>query len=330
MKNKIQTIEEMVGKGRIRQGELLSAHTSFKVGGPAEGYIDVEKVDDLVKIVKSCRKNKIPFLILGGGTNVVVSDKGFRGVIIKNNCRKFEVVTMSGRMKNNENGWQMDVSKALIVAESGVIMNQLVRFSIEQGLSGLEYQLGLPGTVGGAIFMNSNFPKKDAYVGDALYKATILTKDGEIKEVDNSYFKFGYDKSILQETNEILLTAVFRFSPFDKKELWKRGTEAMEYRNKTQPKGPSAGCVFRNISIVDALRIKTPEQTTSAGYLIDKAGLKGKKIGNAMISNDHANFILNMGGAKAEDVIALVKLCEDEVFKKFGVKLNMEVRKIGF
>lgn len=109
MKNKIQTIEEMVGKGRIRQGELLSAHTSFKVGGPAEGYIDVEKVDDLVKIVKSCRKNKIPFLILGGGTNVVVSDKGFRGVIIKNNCRKFEVVTMSGRMKNNENGWQMDV-----------------------------------------------------------------------------------------------------------------------------------------------------------------------------------------------------------------------------
>lgn len=318
--------EKEFGAGKVRRSEPMSTHTTFKLGGIAEVYLQANTTEEIIKAVQLANELKIPVFVLGGGSNIIVSDKGIKGVVIKNNCRRFDIMRVSGRIKNRK----IDVDKALVLAESGVLMNQLVRFAIEQGLSGLEYQLGLPGTVGGAIFMNSNFPLEQKYVGDCLYKAKLLTREGVVKEVDKSYFRFGYDKSVLQETNEILLSAIFRFEPMDKKILWERGMEAMEYRNKTQPKGASAGCTFRNISIVDAINIPTPQRITSAGYLIDKAGLKGKRVGDAMISETHANFILNKGNAKAEDVAKLIALIKDGVYKKFGVRLNLEVRNVGF
>lgn len=310
----------------MRVDEPMSAHTTFKIGGPAQYYLDVATIDDLVKAVAAAKKLNLSVFIFGGGSNVIVADSGIRGLVIKNNCRRFEMASMTGKIKNR----QLNVDRALVYAESGVIMNQLVRFTIDQGLSGLEYQLGLPGTVGGAVYMNSNFPKKDAYVGDSLYRAKLLAKDGTIHEVDNSYFHFAYDKSILQETGEILLSAVFKLDKEDKKLLWERGTEALKYRDSTQPKGASAGCTFRNISIVDAMAIPTPQRITSAGYLIDKAGLKGKRIGDAMISTMHANFILNMGQARAQDVLTLVELIKSEVNKKFRAPLHLEVKTVGF
>lgn len=325
MSDAISKLNQRFG-ARIRQNEPMSLHTTFKIGGPAEFYIDVDKVDDLVIAVNTARELKIPFFVLGGGSNIIVADHGIKGLVIKNNCRRFEVMMLSGRIKNQK----MDVNKALVYAEAGAIMNQLVRFTIEQGLGGLEYQLGLPGTVGGGVCMNSNFPKKGVYVGDCVFKAKILDNSGEIKEVDQSYFKFAYDKSILQETGEVLLSVVFKLEPTDTKILWERGTEALNYRSETQPKGASAGCTFRNISIVEAMSIPTPERITSAGYLIDKAGLKGKRIGDAMISDKHANFILNMGNAKAQEVTELVELMKSEAFKKFGAHLEMEVRRVGF
>ncbi len=326
MDKKLQELEKVLGKNRVRIDEPMSAHTTFKIGGAAQYYIDIAVIEDLVKAVNLARKLNMPVFIFGGGSNVIVADKGIKGLVIKNNCRRFEMASMSGKIKNR----QLNVDRALVYAESGVIMNQLVRFTIDQGLAGLEYQLGLPGTVGGAIYMNSNFPKKDAYVGDSLYRAKLLGKDGTIHEVDNSYFHFAYDKSILQETGEILLSAVFRLTKANKDELWKCGTEALTYRDTTQPKGASAGCTFRNISILDAMRIPTPERITSAGYLIDKAGLKGKRIGDAMISTIHGNFILNMGQARADDVLALVDLIKSEVNKKFGAPLHLEVKTVGF
>lgn len=325
MDTKLKELEKVFGS-RVRQNEPMSAHTTFKIGGPAEYYIDVDKTDDIVKAVQLAQKLSMSFFIFGGGSNIVVSDNGIKGLVVKNNCRRFEVMQMMGRVKNKK----IDVDKALIFAESGVVMNQLVRFTIEQGLGGLEYQLGLPGTVGGGIYMNSNFPRKGAYVGDCVYKAKLLTYDGELKEVDNAYFHFAYDKSILQETGEIVLSVVFKLLPQDKKVLWEKGMEAITYRSGTQPKGASAGCTFRNISIVDAMRVPTPDRITSAGYLIDKAGLKGKRIGDAMISTMHANFILNMGHAKAEDVLSLVGFIKDEVTQKFNVPLHLEVKTIGF
>ena len=321
-----QELEKIFGATRIRQNEPMSAHTTFKIGGPAEFYIEVSSVDDLIKAVQTAHKLEIPVFIFGGGSNVIVADHGIKGLVIKNNCRRFEVMGMTGKVKNQK----IDFDRALVYAESGVIMNQLVRFTIDQGLGGLEYQLGLPGTIGGGVYMNSNFPRKGVYVGDFLYRAKLIGKEGTIKEVDNAYFHFAYDKSILQETGEILLHAIFKLEKMDKKILWDRGTEALTYRSSTQPKGASAGCSFRNISIVEALKIPTPDRITSAGYLIDKAGLKGKRIGDAMISDMHANFILNMGNAKANDIVTLVDLMKAEVYKKFGVHLVLEVKTVGF
>ncbi len=325
MDTKLQELEQALG-ARIRINESMSAHTTFKIGGPAEYYVDVDIIEDLVTAVKIAKKIGLGVFVFGGGSNIIVADHGIKGLVIKNNCRKFDVIQMSGRIKNGK----IDVARSMVMAEAGVIMNQLVRFTIDQGLSGLEYQLGLPGTVGGGVYMNSNFPRKGAFIGDYLYSARLLSSDGEIKEVDKSYFKFGYDKSILQETKEIVLSVVFKMQPMDKKELWERGMEALNYRGSKQPKGASAGCTFRNISIVEAISVPTPDRITSAGYLIDKAGLKGKRIGDAMISDMHANFILNMGNAKAQDVVGIVDLIKQEVLKKFNVHLNLEVKTVGF
>lgn len=321
----LKKLQEIFGEGRVRTNEPMSAHTTFKIGGFAQFYLEVSTLKDLIEVVKITHKLKIPLFVLGGGSNIIVADNGIKGLVVKNNCRKFEIVSVLGRVKNKEIGYD----KALIYAESGVIMNQLVRFATDQGLSGLEYQLGLPGTVGGAIFMNSNFPKKQTFVGDVVHSAKLITRDGEIKDVDKSYFRFGYDKSVLQETSEIVLSVLFKLEPMDKKILWERAMQALNYRESSQPKGLSAGCTFRNISIAEALTIPTPNYVTSAGYLIDKAGLKGKRIGDAMISDLHANFILNMGNAKSEDINRLVELMKEEVYKKFGVHLLLEVNNIG-
>lgn len=323
--NTLEELEKIFGQ-RLRSDEPMSAHTTFKIGGPAQYYLDVDKTEDIVKAVQTAKRLGIPLFIFGGGSNIIVADHGIKGLVIKNNCRRFDVVTMSGRVRNQK----IDVDKALVSAESGVIMNQLVRFTIEQGLGGLEYQLGLPGSVGGAVYMNSNFPRKGAYVGDFVFRAKLVTSDGEIKEVDHSYFHFAYDYSVLQKTSEMVLSVIFRLLPMDKKELWNKGMDALSHRSDSQPKGASAGCTFRNISIVEALRIPTPDQITSAGYLIDKVGLKGKRIGDAMISDKHANFILNLGNAKAEDIIGLTTLIKDEVKRKFGVPLHLEVKTVGF
>lgn len=325
MEKKIKELEKLFGTNRIRRNEPMSAHTTFKIGGNAQVYLDVDKVEDLIKAVRICHKLELPIFVLGGGSNIIVSDNGIKGVVIKNNCRKFEVTRVSGKIKNKK----IDVDRAFVYAEGGVLMNQLVRFTIDQGFSGLEYQLGLPGTVGGAVCMNSNFPLKGQYAGDCLYSAKVITKEGIVKDVDYSYFRFAYDHSVLQETSEILLSIIFRLEPMDKKILWERGMEALEHRTKTQPKGNSAGCTFRNISISQASLLPTPENITSAGYLIDKSGLKGKKLGDAMISDVHANFILNLGNAKAEDVTKLINLVKEEVYKKFGVNLQLEVKIVG-
>ena len=155
------------------------------------------------------------------------------------------------------------------------------------------------------------------------------TKEDEIKEVDNSYFHFGYDDSILQKTGEMVLSVIFKLSPEAKDVLWARGMEALEYRKKTQPAGASAGCVFRNISMLEAINIPTPGRITSVGYLIGKAGLKGKRIGDAVISDIHANYILNAGHAKSEDVVGLIKLIKSEILKMFNVQINLEIKTIG-
>jgi UDP-N-acetylmuramate dehydrogenase len=209
-------------------------------------------------------------------------------------------------------------------------MNKLVRFTVEEGLSGLHMHLGLPGSVGGALYMNSKWTHPEGYVGDAVYQVRIVNGEGDDVVVPQSYFHFAYDTSRLQTTKDIVISVVFALAAGEKDALWKIATDSITYRRSTQPQGvSSAGCTFRNLSRAEALALATPNLTTSAGYLVDHAGLKDMAVGDAVISPIHANFIVNTGKATAADVVKLIELARDRVFKQFGVRLTEEIERVG-
>lgn len=314
MNNALLTLEGVLGANKIKQNEPMLLHTTCKIGGPAEFYVEVDKADDFVSIVLAARKMQLPVFVLGGGSNVIVSDKGIKGLVIKNNCRRFEIASMKGSIKNQ----RLDVAYALVSAEAGVLMNQLVRFTIEQGLSGLEYALGLPGTVGGAVFTNVHFSQYNISICDCVQNIRGLTKSGEIQDIEGK-----------PKASDIIVSVMFRCSPFDKKTLWERGTEAVMKINDILPPGDIIGYTFGDIGIAAAMNIPTPGHTTSPAFLIKQSGLAGKRIGDAVISDLNPNYIINAGEAKSSDVLALIRLIKDEVFKKFGVTLEMDIKVVG-
>jgi UDP-N-acetylmuramate dehydrogenase len=310
---------------RVKQGEPLARFTTFKVGGPADLFYEAKSAEGFVLAIKTAYKNNIPLFILGGGTNILIGDKGIRGLVIKNATQKIAIAGMKG-----ERTQEGSSSLVYVEAESGVIMNKLVRFTVEEGLSGLEMQLGLPGTVGGAVYMNSKWTKPEGYVGDVVHQATILTPKGEITVVPQSYFQFAYDTSSIQKTRDIVISVVFALRRDDKERLWKIANESVAYRRETQPQGiSSAGCAFRNITPAEAVAVATPNHTTSAGFLVDHAGLKGALVGGAQISPIHANFIFNTGKATAADVVALIEKAREQVKERFGVTLEEEIVRVG-
>lgn len=314
MNNALLTLEEVLGANKIKQNEPMLLHTACKIGGPAEFYIEVDKADDFVNIVLAARKMQLPVFVLGGGSNTIVSDKGIKGLVIKNNCRRFEIASMKGSIKNQ----RLDVAYALVFAEAGVLMNQLVRFTIEQGFSGLEYALGLPGTVGGAVFTNAHFSQYNISIWDCIQNIRVLTKSGEIQDIEGK-----------PKASNIIVSVMFRCTPFDKKTLWERGTEAVMKRNDILPPGDIIGYIFGDIGIAAAMNIPTPGHTTSPAFLIKQSGLAGKRIGDAVISDLNPNYIINAGEAKSSDVLALIRLIKDEVFKKFGVTLEVDLKVVG-
>lgn len=310
---------------RFKQDVPMSTYTTFKIGGPAEYFVTVRSSDELQECLEMAHLHKIPAFVLGGGSNILVSDKGIKGLVIKNMSSTISLRGMKGLVKG-----QISQGEVFVEVDSGVMINQLVRFTIEEGLAGLEMHLGLPGTVGGAIYMNSKWTKPEGYVGDVVTQAKIFTKKGSVDTVEKSYFKFGYDQSILQDTKETVLTVTFGLTKESKDVLWERANESIGYRRESQPQGKfSPGCTFRNLSKAEAISVPTPGHTTSAGFLIDKAGLKGKRIGDAQISDVHGNFITNLGKATARDVIQLIELARHEVKSKFGVTLEEEVVRVG-
>lgn len=317
----------MLNKKQItfEENVLLAPLTTFKIGGPAEFFYEARGVEELVEAVTKGRKLGLPITILGGGTNVLIGDKGIRGLVIKNNTAAITIRGMKGSYRAGRK-----VGSVYVEADSGVVFNKLVRFTVEEGLGGLEAHLGLPGTVGGAIFMNSKWTNPVSYVGDAVYQVTILTPKNEINVVDRSYFRFAYDTSIIQKTGDIVLRVVFALVPQDKNELWNVANQSIAYRRESQPQGTkSPGCTFRNISKAQAIVAATPGHTTSAGFLLDHAGLKGKAVGDAQISPIHANFIVNHGHAHASDVIELIEIAKAKVKAQFGVELIEEIVRVG-
>ena len=178
--------------------------------------------------------------------------------------------------------------------------------------------------------MNSKWTKPVSYVGDTVYQVTILTPQNEVKVVDRSYFHFAYDTSIIQKTGDIVLRVVFALVPQNTVELWNVANQSISYRRESQPQGiKSPGCIFRNISKAQAVVAATPDHTTSAGFLIDHSGLKGKAVGDAQFSTIHANFIINNGHAKASDVVELIDIAKAKVKDQFGVELVEEIVRLG-
>lgn len=309
----------------FKENVLLAPFTTFKIGGPAEFFYEAGTIAQLVESVTKARELGLNVTILGGGTNVLIGDKGIRGLVIKNNTGAITIRGMKGSYRAGRK-----VGSVYVEADSGVVFNKLVRFTVEEGLGGLEAHLGLPGTVGGAIFMNSKWTKPVSYVGDAVYQATILTPKNETKIVDRSFFRFAYDTSVIQKTADIVLRVVFALTPWEKNDLWKIANQSIAYRRESQPQGvKSPGCTFRNISKSQAVIAVTPNRTTSAGFLVDHAGLKGRAIGDAQISPVHANFIVSNGHAKASDVVKLIELARAKVKEQFGVELVEEIVRLG-
>lgn len=312
MDTKLHELKKYLG-ARAKENELIAPYTTFKIGGPADLFFDAKTTDELKDAVIQSRELGVGVFLLGGGTNILIGDKGIRGLVIKNSTSRISIAGMKGQSSAGSSKRQVFVE-----ADSGVLMNQLVRYTVDEGLSGLEMHLGLPGTVGGALFMNSKWTRPVGYVGDVVYQVKILTPQNEIRMVPKSYFQFAYDSSSIQKTGDIVLSVVFLLASGNKDALWKIANECIEYRRASQPQGvKSAGCTFKNIN------------ATSAGLLVDQTGLKGLRIGDAQISPVHANFIINNGKATASDVIQLIGRAKNQVKRRFGVTLKEEIVCVG-
>lgn len=307
---------QRLGDLKVKRDELMANHTMFRIGGPADLFYEAKSQEELVTVIKTSREFSIPVFILGQGANILVSDKGIRGLVIHNRAGKIQIVGVKGQGKGKG-----EVSEVFVEAESGALINQLVRFTIDQGLSGLEFLLSVPGTIGGALKINAHFrPERKEFIGNSLYKAKLLTSKNNLIDADRDYFNFGYDQSSIQETGDIVITATFRLKKGNKEKLWQIAMEDVKYRDVSQPIGiPCSGCTFRN----------PPDDTNlpinAAGWLLEQVGLKGYREGNVQFSEKHANFIQNLGGAKAQDVLKLIALAKEKVKSKFGVELKEEI-----
>ena len=295
-----QSFIDALGKENVLSGEPMSRHVSFQIGGPADYFITPADREGLKSAVRICRDAGLPFFIFGNGSNLLVSDEGYRGAVIQL-CRNCKSVTV----KEDE-----------IHAQAGASLARVSAAARDAGLAGMEFAAGIPGTVGGAVYMNAG-----AYGGEisqVLTKVTTLSADGHFAEYSAEEMEFSYRNSRIRRTGEIVWEAVFRLSRGVKDEIAARMLELARMRNEKQPlEYPSAGSTF-----------KRPEGYF-AGKLIMDAGLKGFRIGGAEVSQKHSGFIINAGGATAMDVYRLMAHVRMTVFRKYGVVLMPEVRLLG-
>ena len=311
----------------IQKNISLKNYTTFKIGGPAKYFFVATIKKDLVRAIRLAKKFNLPFFILGGGSNLLVSDKGFSGMVIK---FQMSNVKPMGSPKFAKQIWG-NIQMSKLYTEAGAPLSLLVNQSIKQNLSGLEWAVGIPGTVGGAIYGNAGAFKKN--ISAAIKKAEILdVRNLKIKKFKKQDCKFNYRDSIFKhKKNLIILSAELQLKKGNKKEVQKKLKECLDYRKQTQPlEFPSAGSIFKNPSPTQILKKFRRAKNFSAGELIEKCGLKGKRTGGAKISEKHANFIVNLGGAKAKDVKKLINLAKKKVKKKFGITLAEEIQHLGF
>lgn len=310
----------------IQEKIPLKNLTTFRIGGPARFFVEVKTEEELMEAVKYAKDNNLEFFVLGGGSNVLVSDKGFNGLVVK--------------IKFTESN--IDIENNTITAGTGVSMAKILKDSTENNLSGLEWSAGLPGNLGGAIRGNAGtfgLSMNDIVESVKVYDLV----DEKIKEFKKSECEFEYRNSIFKKTNNfIIISARLKFVRGEKEAMQKKIEDCINWRKSAFPEGFSPGSFFRhteptehNLKIIKEIprfsELKLHEKNTiPSGFIIEEAGLKGKKIGGAMVSEKHANFIINTGEATAEDVIMLASLIKQQVRDKFGIELQEEVQYLGF
>jgi UDP-N-acetylmuramate dehydrogenase len=302
-------LSERLGEERVRVQEPLAPFTTLRVGGPADLLAEVRSAEEALAVFALARAAGVPLTWLGGGSNVLVGDGGVRGVVAR-----------------WHGGALSCPAPDRVTAEAGVTINGLVRYTIGQGLAGLAEWAGTPGTVGGAIHGNAHFQGR--MISERVIAVRVAGRDGAVREIPASEMGFGYDRSRLQGSGALALSADFRVSPGDPGALREEARRSLAFRKRTQPLAlPSAGCIFQN---PDPARVRLPEgMPASAGALVDAAGLKGEACGGARVSPVHANFVVNQGGASARDVARLVERMRDAVAERFGVLLEEEIVRLG-
>lgn len=295
----IKSVEEIVGSENIKLNELMSKHTTFKVGGPADVLVTPSTYEMIKDVICICRENNVDYYLIGNGSNLIVRDGGVRGVVIKvDNLNKITV-------ENN-----------IITAQCGAILSLVARTALESELTGLEFAAGIPGYIGGAVAMNAG-----AYGGEmsqVLEKVLVIDNENNIRELTKEQLELGYRTSAVLKYGYIVLETTIKLTPGVKTDIKAKMNDlALQRRTKQPLEYPSAGSTF-----------KRPEGYF-AGKLIQDAGLKGATIGGAQVSEKHSGFIINIGNASAADILNLIKHVQHEVYKAFGVELQTEVRIIG-
>lgn len=294
-----ELFKDIYSENQIEFNANMSEHIYFKVGGPADVLLTPNTKEQVVKTVKVCKENNIPYYVIGNGSNLLVKDGGMRGVIIK----LTEINSIS-------------TSDGKVIAETGALLKDVSKIALDNNLTGLEFACGIPGSIGGAVFMNAG-----AYNGeikDVIESAEVLTEDGNIINYTKEELNLGYRTSRVMEEKAIVLEAVFALQYGEHEKIKARVDDLTEKRESKQPlEYPSAGSTF-----------KRPEGHF-AGKLIQDAGLKGYSIGGAAVSQKHSGFVINKGGATAKDILDLIAYIQSEVKNQFGVDLHPEVRIIG-
>lgn len=285
---------------------LLKNHTTFKIGGSAEYFYIAKTKQDLIKAIKEARKNGLSFFILGGGSKLLVSDRGYNGLVIKNKISLVRPIKIRADL--------------VLLVGAGVKLKDLVKLSLKESLTGLEWAAGIPSaTIGGAV--RGNAGAFGTSITDIVNKIEVLdTEDFKIKIFDNKKCQFGYRNSIFkQNPNLIIFSAELKLKKAKRQEIEQKIKETLDYRQNHHPMNfASAGSIFIN------------PKNYSVGFLIEQCGLKGTQIKDAQISPKHANFIVNLGNAKADNVIQLIKLAKNQVRKKFNINLKEEIQYLGF
>ncbi|MDD6845141.1 MAG: UDP-N-acetylmuramate dehydrogenase [Clostridia bacterium] len=290
----------ITGKDNVRINEPMKNHTTFKIGGPAQYYVTPESVNQIQEVVSLCRNINIPLHVIGNGSNILVGDDGVDGVVLAlfNTFSDYEI-------KDN-----------VITAQAGMSLIKLAVIALREGLTGLEFASGIPGSVGGAVYMNAG--AYDGQMKDVVTSVTVLDEAGNIRILGRDELDMGYRTSAVAKNNMIVLQVVIELKSGDKEQIKARMNQLSELRKQKQPlEYPSAGSTF-----------KRPEGYF-AGKLIADAGLKGYSIGGAAVSEKHAGFVVNMGGATAKDVVELTDYIKKRIMEQFGVTLELEVKRIG-